>query len=172
MYTIDSTITNPWHEALKLANAIRYAATLNYNCLRETSPSTLAKLAVPTNTSTSVTKTISSSCSVQFYGHPDQGTQSGTQSYSSSLGMYVENIASPVTGNADVLHPADITAALTSTNSWNTTYKNKYVKVTNGTKSLIVRITDTAPANKGIELTWQAYQALEKPSTVKIELMS
>ena len=48
---------------------------------------------------------------------------------------------------------------MTSTNKWNSTYKNKYVKVStsDGKKSIVVRATDTAPANKGIELTWRAY---------------
>ncbi len=172
LYEIDSSVSAPWHEALKLANAIRNAATLNYDSVRETSKSSLLKLAVPTNTSSNVSKVISSSCSVQFYGHPDQGTEQGATSYSSSLGYRVENIAKPYCGNGDVLHPCDLTAAMTSTNGWSSTYKNKYVKVTNGSKSIVVRITDVAPAGKGIELTWRAYELLGKPQNAKIELMS
>lgn len=62
---------------------------------------------------------------------------------------------------------------MTLTNKWNTTYKNKYVKVTtsDGKKLIVVRVTDTAPADKGIELTWRAYHALGKPSSVRVELM-
>lgn len=172
LYAFDYTVTAPWYEALKLANAIRYATKLNYNSVREISPSVLVKLAVPTNTGSTVNKIISSSCSVQFYGHPDQGSQEGATSYSSSLGYYVENIAGPCTANADVLHPCDMTAAITSSNNWSTLYMNKYVKVTNGSNSIVVRITDVAPAGKGIELTWRAYQELGSPSTAKIELMN
>lgn len=168
-----SNHASPWYEALKVANAIRYATKLNYNCLRDTSPNVLAKLAVPTNTSNTVNKVISSSCSVQFYGHPDQGTQQGTKSYSSSLGYYVENIYGPVCANGDVLHPMDMTAAITKSNDWSTTYKNKYVKVTNekNDRYIVVRITDEAPAGKGIELTWLGNILLDYPSTVKLELM-
>lgn len=173
IYKIPSSVSAPWHEALILANNIRYAAKLHYNCLKENSPHLLQKLVDPTNTSNVVDKVISTSCSCQFYGHPDQGTQQGANSWSSSMGCWVQNISSPICGNADVLHPQDITAAMTSTNKWNTTYKNKYVKVTtsDGKKSIVVRVTDTAPANKGIELTWRAYHALGKPSCVRVELM-
>ena len=67
---------------------------------------------------------------------------------------------------------------MTSTNNWNTTYNNKFVKVTNlanTSKSIVVRVTDKAPANTGIELSFRAYQELGATNgvgKVKIELMA
>jgi hypothetical protein len=76
----------------------------------------------------------------------------------------------------EVLHPVDLTCAMTSTNNWNSTYRNKFIKVTNrsNNQSIIVKVTDTAPANTGVELTYRAWVSIGKPSgsgTVKIELM-
>ncbi|WP_374214157.1 RlpA-like double-psi beta-barrel domain-containing protein [Candidatus Desulfosporosinus nitrosoreducens] len=63
------------------------------------------------------------------------------------------------TGNGEVFHLQCLTAAMNSTNSWNSTYRNKFVKVTNlsnTSKSIVVKVTDTAPANRGIELSYRA----------------
>lgn len=172
IYLVPNTVSAPWHEAFLIANRIRYAVLPHYNCLRNGTETIISKLHSISNTSENVSSIISSNCSCQFYGHPSQGAQSGTSYYSAELGMFVENIASPMTANNDVFHPQDITAAATS--DWNNAYLNKYVKVTNlsNLKSLVVRITDQAPAGKGIELSWRAYSALGRPGNVKVELMS
>jgi rare lipoprotein A (peptidoglycan hydrolase) len=131
---------------------------------------------MPSNTSSSVASVISSAAILQYYGHPCQGTQPGTTSTCGTL--TVQNIWGAAVSNGEVFHPCDLTAAMTSTNSWNTTYRNKFVKVTNlsNGQSIVVRVTDTAPANQGIELTYRAWQSIGQPApnskSVKIELMS
>lgn len=167
----------PWAEALSLANSIRAAVVPNFASALGDNP--LKPLIVPTNRGASVQSVISSSAYAAFYGHPCQGTQPGTVSGScsgySDLNSY-QNILNVNTGSGEVLHPVDLTCAMTSTNNWNSTYRNKFIKVTNrsNNQSIIVKVTDTAPANTGVELTYRAWVSIGKPSgsgTVKIELM-
>ena len=105
-------------------------------------------------------------------------TQPGKTSTCPEIGFLAQNILSAMTANGEVFHPQGLTAAMTSTNSWNTTYRNKFVKVTNlsnTSKSIVVKVTDTAPANRGIELSYRAWVSIGKPSganSVKIELMA
>jgi rare lipoprotein A (peptidoglycan hydrolase) len=171
------TITNssrPWVDALQIANNIRYAVTPNFNTAA--GKSYISRFTMPSNTSSSVASVISSAAILQYYGHPCQGTQPGTTSTCGTL--TVQNIWGAAVSNGEVFHPCDLTAAMTSTNSWNTTYRNKFVKVTNlsNGQSIVVRVTDTAPANQGIELTYRAWQSIGQPApnskSVKIELMS
>ncbi|MFE6075044.1 hypothetical protein ACFVQB_11265 [Paenibacillus sp. NPDC057886] len=167
----------PWLYALTTANAIRAAVNPNFASAANDNP--LKPLVVPSNTGINVQSVVSSSAHCAFYGHPCQGTSAGTTSSScsgySDLTAY-QNILNVSVGNGEVLHPVDLTCAITSTNSWSTTYRNKFIKVTNlsNNQSIIVRVTDTAPANKGVELTYRAWASIGKPSgsnTVKIELM-
>ncbi|MEK3763263.1 septal ring lytic transglycosylase RlpA family protein [Paenibacillus sp. FSL P4-0338] len=168
----------PWHNALLTANQIRAAVNPNFASAAGDNP--LKALVAPTNTGASVQSVISSSARCDFYGHPCQGTAAGTTSPScsgySDLSAY-QNISNTTVGNGEVLHPVDLTCAMTSTNSWSSTYRNKYIKVTNlsNNQSIVVRVTDTAPANRGVELTYRAWVGIGKPSganSVKIELMS
>lgn len=168
----------PWVDALLTANKIRAAVVPNFASAAGNDP--LKPLVVPSNTGGSVQSVISSSAYSAFYGHPCQGTGAGTSSSScsgySDLTAY-QNILNVTTGNGEVLHPVDLTCAMTSTNSWSTTYKNKFIKVTNlsNSQSIIVKVTDVAPANTGVELTYRAWVSIGKPSganKVKIELMS
>ncbi len=172
IYLIPTSVSAPWHEAFTIANRIRYAVTPHYNCLRTGTEHLISRMQVPSNTSTTVGSIISANCSCQFYGHPEQGKNQGTSYWSDVLQMTVENISSPVTANGDVFHPQDLTAAVTA--DWGSAYLNRYVKVTNlsTSKSIVVRITDRAPAGKGIELSWRAYSALGRPTNAKVELMN
>lgn len=174
---LTATGSTPWHNALLLANKIRAAVVPNFASAAGDNP--LKALVVPTNTGSTVQSVISSSARCDFYGHPCQGTSSGTTSSAcsgySDLTSY-QNISNVTTGSNEVFHPVDLTCAMTSTNSWNSTYKNKYIKVTNlsNSQSIIVKVTDTAPANRGVELTYRAWVSIGKPSganSVKIELM-
>lgn len=174
--TISSLVTAPWHSALYTANLIRSAISLNFN--DASGSASCRQLYVPSNTGGTVASTISSSARCDFYGVPCQGTQPGTTSSCPELGYAAQNILNTTTGIGEVFHPQDLTAAITSSNSWSVLYRNKFVKVTNlsdTSKSIVVRITDTAPAGKGIELSYRAWASIGKPSgngTVKIELMS
>lgn len=169
--TISSGVTSPWNDAIRAANLIRSAVTLNFNDLKGNS--TCKQLIVPTNITNTVNSTISSNAVCNMYGIPCQGTSPGTTSPCPELGFPAQNILNPWTGNGEVFHPQDLTCAMTSTNSWNTLYKNKFIKVTNtaNNKSIVVRVTDTAPANKGVELTYRAWLQIGKPTNTKIELM-
>ncbi|RKP51325.1 hypothetical protein D7Z26_16120 [Cohnella endophytica] len=174
LIALPSATTNGWYSALNLANNIRAAVNLNFaDALGRT---TCQSLVVPTNTGTS-TSLISSSAICDFYGVPCQGTQAGTQSSCPEIGYAAQNILNVSTGNGEVFHPAGLTASMTTTNSWSTLYKNKFVKVTNisNSQSIVVKVTDTSPANRGVELGYRAWVEIGKPSgagTVKIELMS
>ncbi|MGK9250226.1 RlpA-like double-psi beta-barrel domain-containing protein [Paenibacillus humicus] len=163
----------PWNDAFTIANKIRYAVTPNFDTAA--GKSIISRFTAPANTSGSVSSTISSSAHLEYYGDPCQGTQSGNNSTCGT--KTVQNIASAVVANGEVFHPCDLTAAMTSTNSWHTLYRNKFVKVTNlsNNQSIVVRVTDTAPVNKGIELSYRAYQSIGSPATgankVKVELL-
>ncbi|WP_289141824.1 septal ring lytic transglycosylase RlpA family protein [uncultured Brevibacillus sp.] len=165
--------SKPWVDALQVANSIRYAVTPNFNTAA--GKDYIGRFTVPTNISSSVASTIASSAILHYYGHPCQGTQPGLTSTCGSL--TVENIRSASVANTEVFHPCDLTAAMTPTNNWNTTYRNKFVKVTNlsNGKSIVVRVTDTGPANQGIELTYRAWVEIGQPASntksVKIELL-
>lgn len=164
---------SPWVDAFTVANRIRYAVMPNHNTAAGNS--FISRFTEPGNKSWTVASTISASAYYAHYGDPCQGTQPGTQSTCGT--KTVENIWGPTVANNEVFHPCDLTAAMTSTNSWSTTYRNKFVKVTNlaNNQSIVVRVTDLAPANKGIELSWRAHHAIGAPGTgsnkVKIELM-
>ena len=171
--------TSPWYWALYYANKIRAAINLNFDDAY--GRSSCQQLIVPSNTGNSVSSTISSSATLQYYGHICQGTSPGTTSSCSCGGIFYylpQNILNTSTANTEVLHPVGLTAAMTTSNSWYSTYKNKFVKVTNladTSKSIVVRITDSGPAGQGIELTDRAYRTVGASSgsnKVKIELMS
>ena len=176
LYQVGTSNTMPWYDALYIANLIRSCVNLNFADAKGSS--TCTSLVMPTNKKGTVASTISSSATCDYYGLPCQGTQAGTTSTCPEIGYPAQNILNATTGNGEVLHPQGLTAAMTSTNSWNSTYKNKFVKVTNlsdTSKSIVVKITDTAPANRGIELSYRAWVSIGKPSgtnSVKIELMS
>lgn len=165
---------SPWYDALTVANRLRDAVVPNYSTAAGNS--TISKFVEPSNKSWNTSSTISSSAYYAHYGDPCQGTQPGTTSTCGS--KVVQNIWSAQTANGEVFHPCDLTAAMTSTGSWSTTYRNKYVKVTNlaNSQSIVVRVTDVAPANTGIELSWRAHNAIGAPGSgankVKIELMA
>jgi hypothetical protein len=164
----------PWLAAINLANYIRNAVNLNFN--DAAGRSTCQQFTVPSNSGPS-TSLISSSAYCAYYGHPCQGLEPGTTSYCPELGYRVQNILNTTVGNGEVLHPQDLTCAMTSTNNWDSLYRNKFVKVTNlsTSQSIVVRVTDTAPENKGIELTYRAWVSIGKPTgsnTVKIELLN
>lgn len=172
--TIPTTATKPWLDAINIANRIRAAVVPSYN---DAANRTMRQLIIPTNQGTT-TALISSSAHCAFYGHPCQGTRGGTTSPDCGYGDLnaYQNILNTVSHNNEVLHPCDLTAAMTSTNSWNTTYRNKWIRVTNrsNNSSIVVKVTDTAPANKGVELTYAAWVAIGKPSgnnSVSIHLM-
>lgn len=171
---IDSSVTAPWDSALIVANLIRSAIKLNFS--DAAGRRDCAQLSRPSNNDSSVDKTIADKARCEYYGVPCQGSTSGTTSPCPEIGFSAENILNKTTGIGEVFHPQDLTAAMTSSNSWSSLYRNKYVKVTNraNSKSIVVRITDTAPANKGIELSYRAWATIGKPAganTVKIELM-
>lgn len=173
IYTVPSSGT-PWHDALLMANKIRAAINLNFPDANGNS--TCQPLTVPTNIGSSTTL-ISASATCDYYGVPCQGTSPGTHSSCPEIGFPAENILNVNTKNGEVFHPAGLTAAITSTNSWYSTYVNKYVKITNlsNSKSIVVRVTDQAPANRGIEPGYRAWVEIGKPAgsnSVKIELMS
>lgn len=176
LYQIGTNNTAPWYDAIVIANLIRSLINLNFKDANGNS--TCKSLVKPANTSGTVASTISNSAICDFYGLPCQGTQPGKTSTCSELGYAAQNILSASTANGEVFHPQDLTAAMTSTNNWYSTYKNKFVKVTNlkdTSKSIVVRVTDKAPANRGIELSYRAWVSIGKPSgekAVKIELMS
>lgn len=172
---IDNSCTAPWYDALVIANSIRSAINLNFH--DAAGHSNCTQLFTPQNNNSSIASTIAASTRCDFYGIPCQGTEPGINSNCPELGYPAENISNVTTGIGEVFHPQDLTAAMTTTNNWSSLYRNKYVKVTNlsdASKSIIVRITDTAPANKGIELSYRAWAVIGKPcgnNTVKIELM-
>ncbi len=168
--TIPSTVTAPWYDALVTANLIRKSITLNS---ADASGSTSCRqLIKPTNIKSTST-VVSNSVSGQVYGVPCQGTQAGTTSICPELGYPAQNILSAVCSNGEVFHPQDLVCALTLSNSWSSTYRNKFIKITNTStnKSIVVRVVDTAPANKGVELSYRAWISIDKPSTVKFEVM-
>lgn len=167
--------STPWVSAVSIANNIRNAISLNFNDAAGRSSS--QSLTLPSNQSSSVAQIISSSARCDFYGLPCQGTEPGEYSDCPELGYPAQNILNTTVANGEVFHPQDLTAAITSSNNWYTNYKNKFVKVTNlsNGKSIIVRITDQAPSDKGIELSYRAWKEIDKPSgngSVKIELMA
>ncbi|MFD0695428.1 septal ring lytic transglycosylase RlpA family protein [Paenibacillus sp. GCM10027628] len=168
-------VSNPWVQALLVANSIRAAINLNFpDAAGRSTPQQLVK---PSNEQSYVASTISSSATCDFYALPCQGGSAGTTSPCSEIGYSAQNILNTTTGNGEVLHGQGLTAAITSTNNWNTNYLNKFVKVTNLSTGqyVVVRVTDTAPAGRGIELTYRAWAHIGKPSgtgTVKIELMA
>jgi len=176
LYQVGTANTAPWYDALYIANIIRSLVNLNFNDANGLSK--CAALAVPTNLKGTVASTISSSATCDYYGLPCQGTSSGKTSTCPEIGYPAENIASAVTLNGEVFHPQGLTAAMTSTNNWHITYKNKFVKVTNlanTSKSIVVKVTDQAPVGRGIELSYRAWVAIGKPAdmnSVKIELMA
>lgn len=170
------TGSSPWYDALLIANNIRYAVSPNFNTA--SGSQYITKFTVPSNISSTVASTISSSAHLEFYGSPCQGTQCSNSYYCSTDNLYVENIWSATVANGEVFHPCDAVCAMTSTNSWSTTYRNKFIKVTNlsNGKSVVVRVVDQSPANKGVELSYRAWKEIGSPSTgsnkVKIELMA
>lgn len=176
LYQIRINNTMPWYDALFIANKIRSLVNLNFNDAKGSS--TCTNLVMPANQGGTVASTISTSATCDYYGLPCQGTQLGKTSPCPEIGFPAQNILSAMTANGEVFHPQGLTAAMTSTNSWNTTYRNKFVKVTNlsnTSKSIVVKVTDTAPANRGIELSYRAWVSIGKPSganSVKIELMA
>ncbi|SCY89526.1 RlpA-like double-psi beta-barrel domain-containing protein [Alkaliphilus peptidifermentans] len=174
--TISNSTTAPWYNALHTANLIRSAIKLNFN--DALGRSTCRQLEVPSNTKATVARVISNSARCDVYGIPCQGTEPGKTSACSELGWRAQNISNTYTWiDTEVFHPQDLTAAMTSTNNWHSTYKNKFVKVTNlsnTSKSIIVKVTDKAPAGKGIELSYRAWVEIGRPldnNSVKIELM-
>jgi hypothetical protein len=133
------------------------------------------------------TTLISSSTYFTEYGHICQGTSPGTTS-SCSCGSnfypYPQNILNLGTANGEVFHPQDLTAAIQtgpepkSTSGWYTLYKNKFVKVTNlsdTSKNVVVKITDSGTTTSGIEVSDRVYRVLGYPNpaaySVKIELL-
>lgn len=172
---LTSESTRPWYSALSIANNIRRAINLNFP---DANGNTKCKeLITPSNTGSTPISVISNSAICDYYGLPCQGTEPGTHSTCPEIGFPAENILNVYTRNGEVFHPQGLTAAMTPTNKWSTDYMNKFVKVTNlsNSKSIIVRVTDEAPANRGIELSYRAWVEIGKPSganSVKIELMS
>ncbi|MDO3408543.1 hypothetical protein QWJ34_02045 [Saccharibacillus sp. CPCC 101409] len=172
------TITDsstPWVSALLIANRLRNAVIPNFSGADGSNP--LKALIVPSNKLAS-SSIISSNASCEFYGHPCQGTNPGTTSSDCGYGDLTsyQNILNVTVGNGEVLHPGDLTCAMTSSNSWSSLYRNKFIKVINkaSNQSIVVRVTDTAPANRGVELTYRAWVSIGKPmgsNTVQIELM-
>ena len=168
----------PWVEAIQLANALRKAIVPNFASATGKNP--LPNLIVPTNQSDIPASIISNGTISAFYGHPCQGTDQGATSNAcpgyNDLTTY-QNISSASTSNGEVFHPAGLTCALTSSNNWAVNYKNKFIRVTNISNglSIIVRVTDTAPANMGVELSYRAWVEIGKPlgaGTLKVELMA
>jgi len=171
---IGSSVTAPCDGALRIANLIRSAINLNFS--GAAGRNDCAQLSSPSNKDSSVDKVIADKARCDFYGVPCQGSMPGTTSSCPEIGYPAQNILNATTGIGEVFHPQDLTAAMTTSNSWSSLYRNKYVKVTNrsNSKSIVVKITDTAPANKGVELSYRARATIGKPSgvdTVKIELM-
>ena len=167
--TITSSPTNtPWQDALTAANAIRAAINLNFNDAAGRANCRQLQLAAP-RPSGYIYPVISTSARLDYYGNVCQGTSPGTVSTCTCGAGFVptaQNISGVTTANMDVFHPQDLTAAMTSTNSWNTAYRNRFVKVTNlanTSLSIVVRVTDTAPPNTGIELSDRAYRAIGAP---------
>ncbi|MDR1589053.1 MAG: septal ring lytic transglycosylase RlpA family protein [Oscillospiraceae bacterium] len=163
--TITGTGSTPWLEAFQIANRIRAAINLNFNTIDGNS--TCSTFVEPANKQSAVASVISSSAILQYYAAPTQGTTPTGNNLN-------KNVL-----NGEVLHSQDLTAAMTSTGQWHTLYQNKFVKVTNlqnVSKSLVVRVTDQAPTNQGIELTYRGYLELGSPGTgankVKIELLA
>ncbi|MGB9859446.1 MAG: hypothetical protein ACPLQP_05875 [Moorellaceae bacterium] len=167
----------PWVTALEYSNNIRGAINLNFN--DAVGRSQCQNLYVPSNVSNSVASVISNSARCDVYGVPCQGTQPGKQSDCPELGFPAENIANMHTGSftgTEVFHPQDLTAALTSSNNWYSNYKGKFIKVTNISNGMwvVVRVTDQAPAGRGVELAYRPWVQIGRPlgsGTVKIELM-
>lgn len=167
---------SPWVDAILIANKIREAVIPNFASAK--GDTQLTPLILPDNQNNAVASVVSSSAYSAFYGHPCQGTDPGTYSNDcgyADLSSY-QNILNVTSGSGEVFHPGDLTCALTSTNNWNTLYRNKFLKVTNlsNNNSIVVKATDTAPPNKGVELTYRAWVSIGKPSgsnTVKVELM-
>jgi len=174
--TIPSGATAPWYDALAIANLIRKSISLNFNDAN--GKSSCQQLVVPANKKATVASVISASAQLEYYGEQCQGSTSAASVACPHTGISVQKIQNPYTFNGEVFHPQGLTAAMTSTNNWNTTYKDKFVKVTNlanTSKSIVVRVTDKAPANKGIELSFRAFQELGASNgvgKVKIELMA
>ncbi len=169
--TIPNSVTTPWNDALVTANLIRKSIKLNFDDAGGNS--SCKQLIQPENKKSTATL-VSSSASCQVYGVPCQGTQPGTTSKCPELGFPAQNILSAKCANGEVFHPQDLVCALTSSNSWNSKYKNKYIKITNisSNKSIVVRVIDTAPANTGVELSYRAWVSIGKPSKVKFEVMN
>lgn len=166
LYVVGSANTAPWNDALVIANIIR--SCVNVHFANAGGNSTCPPLKVPTNTSGTVASVIKSgSIAYAYYGDPDQGNSVNSNN----------KIYSFTTANGDILHPCDLTCALTSTGSWHTTYRNKFIKVTNldNNKSIVLRATDQAPAGMGVEPTYRPHKILNLTSgqgkNIKLELM-
>lgn len=166
--------SNPWYEALLIANNIRNYITANFNPLHGSQY--IYRLAAPTNNTVTVDRTLYTNANLNFFGEICQGVVNNdnyicTHSY---FGGTVERISGTSTANGEVFHPMDLVAAVSSSDF--SAYKNKYVKVTYQSLSIVVKIVTTMPPTaNGIELSFGAWKALGFPPTgsnnVKIELM-
>jgi hypothetical protein len=174
----DPQWATPWWDALIAANLIRSAITLNFN--DAAGRTTCRQLAAPAPQNPWYSyPLISASARLDYYGNRCQGTRAGITSpcnCGTGFANPAQNILNRQTANGEVFHPQDLTAAMTQTNNWHTTYRNQWIKVTslvNTSLSIVVRVTDNAPSNRGVELSDRAYRAIGNPGAannrVKIE---
>lgn len=173
--TIPSGTVAPWYEAIKIANKIRDYVKGNFNPLH--GEQYIYRLQDPTNISTSVEKTLYTKADCNMFGEICQGVVNNDK-YECTHDYYkgaVERISGAQTANNEVFHPMDLIAAM-STSDYNK-YNRKYVKVSYGSKSIVVRVVTIMPSSaSGIELSFAAWQALGYPpcnaGNVTIALMA
>ena len=173
--TIPSSATAPWHEAMTVANKIRDYVKANFNPLH--GAQYIYRLQNPTNTATTVAKTLYTNADCNMFGEICQGVVNNDshKCIHDYYGGVVERISGVLTANNEVFHPMDLLAAM-SASDYNK-YNRKYVKVTYGTKSIVVHVVTSMPSSaSGIELSFAAWQALGYPpcnaGNVKIALMA
>lgn len=172
---IEESSKAPWYNALVIANSIRAAIKLNYPAANGNE--SCKQLNKPNNISSDISIIISEGAHCEYYGVPCQGTRPGRTSPCPEIGFDAGNILNPFTEIGEVFHPQDLTAAITPSYNWHGNYMNMFIKVTNladPSKSIVVRVTDRAPARKGIELTYRAWVEIGRPvgtNSVRLELM-
>lgn len=173
--TIPSTESAPWYKALMAANAIRNYVTANFTPLHGSK--SIYRLQAPSNVSASTARTLYTKANCNMFGEICQGVYNDDSHKCSHsyYGAKVERISGKMTANGEVFHPMDLVAAMSAADY--NMYNKKYMKVTYGSKSIVVRIVTSMPSSaSGIELSFAAWQALGYPScnngNVTIQLMA